>query len=204
MTGLSPMPNEVGTDPFEATPEDQAAAIAWLGECCDVGCGPKPLPGAQFLYDIRDWDNLEITHIDFYNPPKRGWIWPKSVYCRHVLEDMRYPEALLEEFKSCERGWIETPHPSVEMLRGVDKRAPWRGFSHHYWFVWEEDGVLVFLPKTPIVEHITSSGDGSIRRWNTYYRWKNYEFKYKILQHGIDFDFRDSTYLELLKRGHYA
>lgn len=190
----------VEQDPFAPTSEDQVAALEWLGpDCMDLGCGPNPLPRAKYLYDIRDWGNPNIIPVDFYSQ-EFLYVTPHNIYCRHVLEDMRYPEALLRFMWCCERGWIETPHPTVEMCRGVDQGKPWRGFSHHYWFIWVEDQTLMFLPKTPIVEHI-GYNEGCIRQWNTYYKWDNYNFKYKILQHGIDFDFRNNTYTQLLERG---
>lgn len=189
-------------DPLAPTPEDQDAAMEWLGEgCMDIGCGPNPLPIATHLYDLRQWDNPNIEIVDFYNYYDVMYIRPANVYCRHVLEDMRYPEALFLLFTNCERGWIETPHPSLEMARGIDGGLPWRGFSHHYWFIWVEDSTLMFLPKTPMVEHLQINNECLIKRWNTYYKWDNYNFHYKILQHGIDFDYRDNSYQLLLQRG---
>lgn len=170
----------------------------------DLGCGPNPLPGAKYLYDIRDWGNADIKYLDFYKWASFDPVPYRNVYCRHVLEDLRFPEALFGHFKLCQKGWVETPHPIVELTKGVDQQHSWRGFSHHYWFIWSEDGVLNFLPKTPVVEHLRMTPEidpRDIRCWNTYYLWKDYEFKYKIFQHGIDFDFRDNSYLELLKRG---
>lgn len=187
-------------DPFAPFPEDQEEAIKWLGpDRMDVGCGPNPLPGTQFLYDIRDWNNPDIHLINFYRMDSDRLTY-RNVYCRHVLEDLRYPEALLERFEFCEKGWIETPHPGVEYTKGVDRGRPWRGFSHHYWFIWVEDDTLMFLPKTPMVEHLPDLDLGDVP-YNTYYRWDNYNFKYKILQHDVDFDFRTTSYFELLKRG---
>lgn len=188
-------------DPLAPKPEDQREALEWLGpDCIDVGCGPNPLPKAKYLYDIRDWGDARIIVKDFY----WEWIEPRNVYCRHVLEDLRYPEALFKMFACCEKGWIETPSPALEVTRGVDCGPSWRGFSHHYWFVWSQDGILHFLPKSNNVEYIEfriEPTTGNITKWTTYYKWDNYQFKYKIYQHGIDFDFRDNSYIQLLQRG---
>jgi hypothetical protein len=187
------------SDPFAPTKEDQEAAIEWLGpNRMDVGCGPNPLPGCVKYFDNRNWGNPNITWYDIYN----GQLPRSNIYCRHVIEDLRFPEALLEQCIWMERGWIETPHISVEFTRGVDRNLPMRGFFHHYWFTTVFDDTLILIPKYSIVEYFEDIGP--IRQWNNYYKWKDYQFKYKILEDPRDFEARDISYYHLLERGYNA
>lgn len=183
-------------DPFAPTEKDQDEAAEWLGnEFSDVGCGPNPHPRASLLYDWKKWDNNRIEITDFLEED----FLVQNVYCRHVIEDLRYPELLFKQFAHTNRGWIETPHPTVEYTRNVDRGAPWRGFFHHHWFVWVEEDTLILCPKYVIVEYIDDIGP--MKQWNTYYKWKDYNFKYKVLRDQIDFDVTTVTYYETLKRG---
>lgn len=187
-------------DPFSPTAEEWLEAIDWLGSPrMDVGCGPNPLPYSDVYVDLLDWYNPKITQMDFYTEPLPTGF---NIYCRHVLEDMRYPEILLEQFQRCERGWIETPHPSVEHTRKMDLNYPWRGFAHHWWYIWVEGDTLVFCPKSIASDHLPDLGP--IRKWNTVYKWRDYGLKWKILKHDIDFDTRKSSYFDTLKRGYNA
>jgi len=79
--------------------------------------------------------------------------------CSHTLEDLRNPFSAIEEMNRCCRQLlIVCPSRLLEQTRGVD-HPRYCGFYHHPWMVFEENGVLVFRRKTPIVEfpgcHIT-------------------------------------------------
>lgn len=184
-------------DPFAPHPNDVQDAMEWLGHPrMDVGCGPNPLPNSDRLLDMCSWNNPNIEQINFYKQSlPKGY----NVYCRHVIEDLRYPEILLEQFKNCDRGWIETPHPFVEFTRGVDHGLPFRGFSHHYWFCWVENDTLILCPKYSVVEHFIDIG--TLKYVNTYYKWKDYQFKYRILENGLDFSITDKSYFDRLTKG---
>lgn len=64
----------------------------------------------------------------------------------------------------------------------------------------------MFLPKQPVIEHLTLSGTGdqdvlaTLCRnpglWNTYYPWEG-ELNFRILQHPRDFNYRES-YVSML------
>ena len=124
------------------------------------------------------------------------------VYCRHVLEDMWNPFLLVKEMSRVGlSGYIENPSPLAEMCRGVDGKSPkYRGYHHHRYFVWDNDGVLSFLHKYPMVEYISGSGDTDenieqeLRRspifWNSYYYWKG-SIKWKHYDNAITPEFRE-------------
>lgn len=184
-------------DPLKPTIESQMKAIEWLGSnYIDVGCGPNPLPGAKVYYDVLDWPGIDIYKINFYEEklPILG-----NIYCRHVLEDLYYPPILLDQFKNCERGYIEIPSITVEIAKGVDQHRPWRGFAHHHWFIWEENGTLIFCPKSNVIEHVIETGyvveDIPLELFSNIYKWENYNLKYKILYHDINFDIRLENYI---------
>jgi hypothetical protein len=65
------------------------------------------------------------------------------------------------------------------MCRGINgNEQPWRGYIHHHWFVWNNNGKLSLLKKFPYIEHIPFNDQGFTtillehpRQWNTYYLW---------------------------------
>lgn len=192
-------------DPFDPNPVLREQAIQWLQpDYMDVGCGPNPLPGAKVYYDLLDWDNPKIHRINFYRERLPELY---NVYCRNVLEDMHNPEALLEQFRRCERGWLETPSIALELCNGLDgymadRPVPWKGCAHHFWYTWVEDDTYVFCPKSSVVEYVKL--DYTYRnvppnKWTMHYKWDNYNLKYKILKHDVDFDMRDLSYLKTLE-----
>ena len=82
------------------------------------------------------------------------------------------------------------------MSRGVDARRPkWRGYHHHRYLVWNDNGVLTFLPKYPIIEYYefgeTESEVASLLNegplhWNTYFFWSE-SIRMSSLCHERDF-----------------
>lgn len=77
----------------------------------------------------RDPLPFENRHFDF-------------VYARHFLEDVENPAWAMAEMIRCSRsGYVETPAPMIEIMRGVD--APGKnshlycGYSHHHSIIWE-------------------------------------------------------------------
>ncbi len=105
-------------------------------------------------------------------------------------------------------GYIETPSPIAELTRGVDGYANgelWRGYYHHRFFVWENDGMLNFVSKFPLIEHFPYNDKsleealcGSPAWWNTYHLWKD-EICVKHFEEPFDYQFA-SDYQELLWR----
>src|SRR5205823_3650385 len=77
-------------------------------------------------------------------------------------------------------GYIETPSPFAECCRGVDAESPvWRGYVHHHSIVWHDKGVLMLMPKLPVIEHVAFLeeeismvlGMGA-SHWNSYFFWE--------------------------------
>ena len=156
----------------------------------DVGCGETPFPSATHLVD---WSpsgthpGAEVFRLDVDSdtfPFEDGQF--DFVYSRHLLEDIQNPQHAFEEMVRCgQRGHFETPSPLVELLPGVDARNDlvYRGFIHHRYIVWSElaDNSLHFLPKYPIVEHMTMPAEMTRELtylanrypvyWNNYYSW---------------------------------
>lgn len=151
----------------------------------DIGAGPIPFSLATDVIDIVDIQDTKRRYhsidIDFQTFP-----FPDNsfdvAYCRHTIEDLQNPNhALSEIFRISKRGYIETPSPLIECLRGVDGGFPdYRGYNHHRYIVFSDlkNNVLHCIPKFPIIEHIVLSPDATQRfytlaenplYWNNYY-----------------------------------
>jgi glycosyltransferase involved in cell wall biosynthesis len=188
----------------------------------EVGPGQHPFPKATHFVDMgtiattvapsnilrMDIDTdvfaYENKHFEF-------------TYCRHVLEDIQNPDHAFRELVRVSRaGYIETPSPLIEVLRGVDGgvdgggAATWRGYHHHRYIIWtDRENVLNFLPKYPILETlvfseeferklITLANRGAVY-WNNYFIWDSSELpRYRIHKHGITFDIQ-RDYARLLE-----
>lgn len=159
----------------------------------DIGCGSVQLkfPPATYLLDFKEIDDDVNTVIkldlDFDKFPYPDNFF-NFVYSRHTLEDIQNPINAFNEFiRISNTGYIETPSPLIEIMKGID--APignsMRGYKHHRYFVWSDlkTNTINFLPKYPIIEHITI--DETILKkftyllnnypvyWNNYYFWDN-------------------------------
>ena len=148
-------------------------------------CGWDKGPGGINFKDKVDFNTDQLPYedkeFDF-------------VYCRHVLEDLYNPfNAVKEMARVAQRGYIEIPSPIAEIAKGVDGGSPkWRGYHHHRYFVWSHAGVLHFMPKFPMVEHLTFN-ESKLNEllenkyyWNSYHQFEG-EIKIKHHQHMIDF-----------------
>lgn len=193
----------------------------------DVGCGPYPFPSATHLIDwspAGTHPGTQVFRLDVDSdtfPFTNGMF--DFVYSRHLLEDIQNPQHAFEEMvRVGQRGHFETPSPLIELLPGVDAHDDllYRGYIHHRYIVWSEreDNSLHFLPKYPIVEHMTMP-EGLMRRltylanhcpvyWNNYYSWSKGEAgsspKVVVHRNGIDFSFEDPSYAGLLNRAVHA
>ena len=194
----------------------------------DVGCGETPFPSATHLVD---WSpsgthpGAEVFRLDVDSdtfPFEDGQF--DFVYSRHLLEDIQNPQHAFEEMVRCgQRGHFETPSPLVELLPGVDARNDlvYRGFIHHRYIVWSElaDNSLHFLPKYPIVEHMTMPAEMTRELtylanhypvyWNNYYSWNHKESekslagglpKVVVHRNGFGFSFDNHSYAAMLNR----
>jgi len=182
----------------------------------DVGCGHQPFPRADVGIDRlhrqaleKIWDEIGVK----VRPPtflRHDFVRDRLpyqdkevdfVFCRHTLEDLYDPFALMAELQRVGKaGYIETPSPIAELGRGVDgygNSEVYRGYYHHRWVVWEHDGVLNFVSKFPMIEHIGYREDildEALRKcpeiWNTYYVWKD-QIKWKYWENERDYEFAD-------------
>ena len=133
------------------------------------------------------------------------------VYCRHVIEDLWNPINCLNEISRVGKaGYIETPSPVCEMSKDVDagKNIPYRGYNHHRYFVWNDNGVLNILPKFPIIEYMKFD-ENQLQNllqhpfnWCTFYSFKD-KINYKLNQMGREQDFVmfNDSYINLIKSG---
>ena len=203
----------------------------------DVGCGETPFPSATHLVDwspAGTHPGAEVFRLDVDSdtfPFENGEF--DFVYSRHLLEDIQNPQHAFEEMvRVGQRGHFETPSPLIELLPGVDARTDlvYRGFIHHRYIVWSElaDNSLHFLPKYPIVEHMTMPekmmqeltylANHYPVYWNNYYAWNKAPKggdapqeptnhaesgkvpKVVVHRNGFDFSFKDHSYAAMLNR----
>ena len=124
------------------------------------------------------------------------------VYCRHVLEDLYNPLFIAGEMsRVAKAGYAEIPSPLSEMMRGIDAGSPpWRGYHHHRYFVWSNNGVLNVMGKYPIIEHFDTREEEFIALlgdqpmlWNSYHLWDG-ELITRHWQHDIDFQVAAASY----------
>lgn len=141
------------------------------GTILDVG-GSAPYVGATHILDIqefsaehlrdnawggggvREWTKEQYTRFDLCG----GERWPFDDdqfdlgLCSHTLESLRDPLPAVKELcRVARKILIICPSRLLEQTRGVD-HPRYCGFSHHLWIVFEQNGLLVFRPKTPVLE----------------------------------------------------
>ena len=161
----------------------------------------------SFVSEKIQWEYLTkhiLTKNDKYD----------FVYMRHSLEKNQDPRLVLEYLKEyCSMGYIETPSPLVEFSRRIqDEKFQYRGHVLSLYIIWVDPktNILNVLPKYPLIEHliVDDKTENNIRDilqqyphyWNTYFIWnKQNPIKYKIYEHGINFDIKND-YHNLIKK----
>lgn len=112
-------------------------------------------------------------------------------YARHIFEDVQNPDFIFAEFsRVCNSGYIETPSPLVESIRGVDAHPNsnlYKGYIHHRYIMWTEGDELHAIPKLPIIEYLNlpdpmnemvyNIANTEPLNWNNYYWWDKKEGK---------------------------
>ena len=177
----------------------RAACAMATGLIVDLCPGTQPLPidGAKQIgwgYDETDItrDRLPFgdKEVDF-------------LYCRHTLEDLLDPGWTISEIsRVAKSGWIETPSMASELARGVE--GMWRGFHHHRSMFFDNDGVLVCIPKYAILEYTQFNGIdfpsvlASPMAWDFVYTWVG-ELQFSHLRHERDF-WITGDYAEIVAR----
>lgn len=156
----------------------------------DVGAGSAPFPPATHLLDFSRVTPLPNRvsfklDLDFDTFPYESGFF-NFLYCRHTLEDIQNPQRAFNELvRVSKAGYIETPSPLSELMRGVDSSGQHRGYIHHRYIVWSDmaTNTLFFLPKYPIIEtEVLNVLDEVLKKrifllnnypvyWNNYYTW---------------------------------
>jgi hypothetical protein len=170
----------------------------------EIGPGSNPFPLATEFVDWLEYPGTDGRPVHAVDLNRDVLPFPdKSIdflYCRHVLEDLYNPLWLCREIaRVAKAGYVETPSPFAEYCRGMNgglipEGSFWRGYIHHRYFVWNEDGTLCFLPKFPLVEYIDLDCDQEVAdllveeplHWNSYLLWDE-SLPTRHLQHDIDF-----------------
>jgi SAM-dependent methyltransferase len=179
----------------------------------DIGCGTgtAKFPVATHLLDFNEIENGDTRiklDLDFDKFPHINNFFD-FIYCRHTLEDIQNPVNAFNEFIRISKiGYIETPSPLVEIMKGVDnivEGVKYTGYVHHRYIVWSnlETNTLHFLPKYPIVEYVTLN-DEILKKftyllnnfpiyWNNYYFWDINGLKPNIIiyRNGINLNIND-------------
>ena len=161
----------------------------------EIGPGVTPFSRASHFVDWQPGTNITPCDINRDRLPFADKQFD-FIYCRHVLEDLYNPFLVCDEMSRVGKaGYIETPSPLAEVCRGIDGGSPkWRGYHHHRYFVWNDDGVLNFAGKYPAIESFDFGDETMIEDflrkdpmlWNTYFVWRD-TLQWKHLQHDIDF-----------------
>jgi hypothetical protein len=187
--------------PFQPMVQAIESLAAGNGRVLEIGPGHVPFGPATVFVDWQVSSTLagrEVHVLDINKDPLP--FADKSfdfVYCRHTLEDIYNPAWVCREMERvAHAGYVETPSPIVECCRGADAGTPsWRGYHHHRYVIWVEDGTLMFVPKYPIIEHLdfgdAESGlvealNTSPMFWNTYFLWEG-RLPHRMLQHDSEY-----------------
>lgn len=104
------------------------------------------------------------------------------IYCRHTLEDIQNPNFAFKEILRCAKsGYIETPSPLIESMKGVgifeEQSKYYTGYFHHRYIIWSnmQKNEIYFLPK---LNSITDNFIKIPKKYQEYvdnpYFWNNY------------------------------
>jgi len=181
----------------------------------EIGPGFEPFEKATHFCGWTDEEGSRLKNYTKVNVSEDKLPYADKefdfVYLRHVIEDLWNPINCLNEIsRVAKEGWIETPSPLCEMTKGVDGQenfdAPWRGYAHHRYIVWNNNETLKILPKFPMVDFYTNFNQAKLEKllkhsfnWGTYYHFKD-TVNYKLLQMGreADFTFIDYSYNDII------
>jgi hypothetical protein len=184
----------------------------------DVACGATPFDRATHLvdFDNRVLPGRHVFKVDLdYDRFAYEDRYFDFVYSRHTLEDIQNPlHAFQEITRIGKQGYIETPSPLIECMRDVDANSlspSYRGYIHHRYIVWTDvrNHTLYFLPKYPIIDHITfhESYMKKLRYlanyypvyWNNYYTWDpQHPPKIVVYRNGMNFSLVGDEYGRLI------
>jgi hypothetical protein len=188
----------------------------------DAACGFAIFDRATHLVDFEK-QNIPGKHVftidlDYDKFPYEDKYF-NFVYSRHTLEDIQNPLHAFQEFiRIGKQGYIETPSPLIECMKDVDanKLSPsYRGYIHHRYIVWTKDHTLYFLPKYPLLDHITFL-EPVMKKfrylanyypvyWNNYYTWDpQHPPNIVVYRNGINFSLAGDDYINLVNESIHA
>ena len=161
----------------------------------EIGPGRTPFPLATHFVDhIVTGPNVVKFDVCNEKLPYADSTFD-FVYARHVLEDVQNPVAVFKELvRVGKKGYIETPSVITEISRRVDGGSQaWRGYIHHRYLFWNSEGILMCIPKYPVIEHMgfpdTTHLLSDPFNWNNYYTWDHQsDATIKELKHDIDYN----------------
>lgn len=170
----------------------------------EIGPGGIPFSLANYFVDNVERENSFVLDIDTdkFDLPDQHFDF---TYCRHVFEDIQNPDFAFKELKRVSKqGYIETPSPLIECIRGVDLAGDHRGYIHHRYIIWNEGNTIHFLPKFPIIEKIEFD-EVKLKElaeeplnWNNYFLW-NQESNFIIYKHDYNLDIING-YVDILNQ----
>jgi hypothetical protein len=127
------------------------------------------------------------------------------IYSRHTMEDIQNPDFAIKEIIRCTNaGYIETPSPLVEVMKGVDANensSKYSGYIHHRYIVWSdiEKCEIYFLAKNSIIlDNFILYNDNELIKicnilnnypvyWNNYFIWSGKEPKIIMYKNGVNY-----------------
>jgi hypothetical protein len=132
------------------------------------------------------------------------------IYSRHTMEDIQNPDFAIKEIIRCTNaGYIETPSPLVEVMKGVDANensSKYSGYIHHRYIVWSdiEKGEIYFLAKNSIIlDNYILYNDKELIKicnilnnypvyWNNYFIWSGKEPKIIMYKNGVNYGLKNN------------
>lgn len=132
----------------------------------EIGPGESPFPLAiEFIghnEKINNYINIDINEIKLPFLDKDI----DFIYSRHTMEDLDSPQfAINEMIRCCKSGYIETPSPLIETMKGIDANRDenkynfeklYAGYIHHRFIIWSniEKCEIYILPKyNSVLDH---------------------------------------------------
>ena len=132
------------------------------------------------------------------------------IYSRHTMEDIQNPDFAIKEIIRCTNaGYIETPSPLVEVMKGVDANensSKYSGYIHHRYIVWSdiEKCEIYFLAKNSIIlDNYILYNDKELIKicnilnnypvyWNNYFIWSGKEPKIIMYKNGVNYGLKNN------------
>ena len=126
------------------------------------------------------------------------------------MEDIQNPDFAIKEIIRCTNaGYIETPSPLVEVMKGVDANensSKYSGYIHHRYIVWSdiEKGEIYFLAKNSIIlDNYILYNDKELIKicnilnnypvyWNNYFIWSGKEPKIIMYKNGVNYGLKNN------------